>query len=334
MQTNLDQFIAVPIQSFRSSVRDICFDVYLRIADDHFAHIFSKNTGLDYKRLAHYIYKGVDSLYVKTEDHGKYLDWQKETIEAREWKEETPKEKKIATLLNMTEQNMSEIFCQLNVPEDTAKNTEQVVKNYVQLMVEHPTSLALMLKLVSQGEYLYYHSLAVSIFSLFAAKATGQFSAKALNDIGVGAFLHDIGIAQLLSGGSTLGVQSTAQAQFQMNATKMIDESDPAIRDHPKVGLQMLESAKHLADDVRFIVYQHHELPSGSGFPNRLKAAAIFYPARIVSAVDELTLLMSQRNLKIDQAVEQLKKDRGKFDGEIISTLASLFKDGLKKRAA
>ena len=61
-------FTAVDIQSFRTATRDISFDVYLKLSDDNIAHVFSRMTGLDYKRLAQYVFKGVQDLYVRNED--------------------------------------------------------------------------------------------------------------------------------------------------------------------------------------------------------------------------------------------------------------------------
>ena len=45
-------FLSIPIESFRNATRDIHFDVFLKLSEDNFAHIFSKTTGLDYQRLA------------------------------------------------------------------------------------------------------------------------------------------------------------------------------------------------------------------------------------------------------------------------------------------
>src|SRR5581483_7362756 len=99
--------------------------------------------------------------------------------------------------LNMTEQNMAELFSNLIVPEETAESTQRVVKNYVDLMTKNPQTLAVILKLVSHGEYLYYHSISVAIFSMFIAKASGQFNQRMLEIVGLGGFLHDIGSTQL-----------------------------------------------------------------------------------------------------------------------------------------
>ena len=50
-------YIGVDIQHFRNGVKKIDFDVYLKLSDDNYAHVFSSVTGIDFERLAHYIYR-------------------------------------------------------------------------------------------------------------------------------------------------------------------------------------------------------------------------------------------------------------------------------------
>ncbi len=310
------RFIAVDIQSFRNSTRDINFDVYLKISDDNMAHVFSRTTGIDYKRLAQYIQKGVENLYIHAEDEAAYKAFTWRTADSILHDPAISQEKKIATLLNMTEQNMAEIFSQVVVSEETAANSQKIIKNYVDLMIESPKTLATILKLVSHGEYLYYHSIAVSIFSMFIAKASGQFNQRMLEIVGLGGFLHDIGCTQI----SKDLIDSSAEltpAQWK------------EMRDHPKLGLSMIESTPNIPDEVRYIVYQHHEEPGGGGYPNGLHGGVIYYPAKIVALADAFSALISRRPYRpaytVEQAVHILQSQTGKHDRDLVRMLSSIF---------
>src|SRR5689334_9332743 len=90
--------LPVDIQSFRNATRDISFDVYLRLSHDNFAHVFSRTTGLDYKRLASYIQKGVTELYIRPEDEEAYKAFVARPAHAIFTDPNTPNDKKIATL--------------------------------------------------------------------------------------------------------------------------------------------------------------------------------------------------------------------------------------------
>ena len=85
-------------------------------------------------------------------------------------------EQKAGILLNWTEQTLAEVFSDFPVSEESAEESRGLVQNLVELMVTQPQSLAALLRLVSHGDYLYYHSVAVSIFSALIARASGKYS--------------------------------------------------------------------------------------------------------------------------------------------------------------
>jgi putative nucleotidyltransferase with HDIG domain len=318
------QFKQVDILSFRNTTRDISFDVFLKLSEDNMAHVFSKSTGLDYKRLAQYIHKGVKELWIRSDDEAAYKAFVGRTAESIFSDPNTSQEKRIATLLNMTEQNMAEIFTQMTVNEDTATNSQRVVKNYVELMIENPKSLAIMLKLVSHGEYLYYHSIAVAIFSMFIAKASGQFNSRMLEIVGLGGFLHDIGSTHL-------------SKDIICSSTDLTPAQWKEMKHHPKLGLQMIESTPNIPDEVRYIVYQHHEEPGGHGYPNGLHNPVIYYPAKIVALADAFSALISKRPFRpaytVEQAIHILQSESGKHDRDLVRMLSTVFLKGGQKAA-
>ena len=80
-----------------------------------------------------------------------------------------------------------------------------------------------MLKLVSHGDYLYYHSIAVAIFSMFIARASGQFNQRTLEIVGLGGFLHDIGSVQLAK-------------EIVCSPLGLDDDQWADMKEHPKLG--------------------------------------------------------------------------------------------------
>lgn len=310
------KYIAIDIHVFRNTVRDIPIDVFVQLSEENYAHVFSRSTGVDYKRLAQYIQKGVKNLFIRSEDEAAFREFIKNPAQAIFMNPEVPNEKKIAALINMTEQNVSEIFAQMNVPQETAEKTQQIIKNYVTLLSQNPKTLALILKLVSHGDYLYYHSIAVSIFSMFIAKASGQMNQKTLELVGLGGFLHDIGSIHL--------PKELVYASSDLNA-----EENEQLKSHTKLGLQMLEKTPNIPDEVRYIVYQHHEQPNGKGYPNGLHGPVIYYPAKIVAIADAFSELISKRPFRaaysVEKAIEFMQSESGKYDRELVKLLATVF---------
>jgi putative nucleotidyltransferase with HDIG domain len=271
--------------------------------------------------------RGVRELYIHPDDQAAYRAFVARPAQQIFSDPGTPQEKKLATLLNMTEQNIAELFTQMSVQDDTAESAKQLIKNYVDLMTQSPQTLATILKLVSHGEYLYYHSIAVAIFSMFIAKASGQFSSKTLEIVGLGGFLHDLGCTQLPKEIVDSPGELTAEQWAEMHH-------------HPKLGLRMLESTRTIQDEVRYIVYQHHEQPGGKGYPNRIRSSVIYYPAKIVALADGFSALISRRPfraaLSVDEAIRTLTQETaaGKYDRDLMQIVASVFsRQGLDRKA-
>lgn len=109
---------------------------------------------------------------------------------------------------------------------------------------------------------------------------------------------------------------------------------------HVDIGRELLSNHKELRE-VSEIVYQHHELYDGSGFPNRLKKNNIHIGARIISVVDYYhnaiykTYLKDKNELKgdfnnnievkYDGIIEKLElKKNLKFDSEIVEVFLKI----------
>jgi putative nucleotidyltransferase with HDIG domain len=326
-ENNVSNLNLIPfdINALRGATRDLTFNIYLKLSDNNTPCIFSATGGLDYKRLAHYAKKGIKELYIRTEDLPAYRNFISKPAESILNNPNTPHEKKIGALLNITEQNMSEIFENFDVSEETAEVTQKVIKTYVNIMVQDPNTLSLLLKLVSHGEYLYYHSIAVSVFSMFVAKACGQFNQRMLELVGQGGFLHDIGSIQL-------------PKEIVCSPNDLNDEQWTEMRKHPQLGLKMVENARSIPDEVRYIIYQHHEEPHGRGYPNGIRGPVIYYPAKIVALADSFSALISKRPSRpaytVEKAVEILQKAEGKYDREILKIFETIFVKQIKKIAA
>lgn len=312
----MEKFVPIEIKRLRYTTRDITFDIFLKVSENHFAHVFAKSTGLDYNRLEKYIQRGVTELHIRESELSLFEEFCGKTTEVIFSDEGLPKEKRMAALLNMTEQNLAELFAQFDVDTDTAEHSKTLIKGYVELMSEDPQTLAVILKLASYGNYLYYHAIAVSVFSLLLARSLGYFDSKTLELVGLGGFLSDIGRTQL-------------PAELNDSQRELTEEEWRVMRSHPKLGLKMLEKTDGVPDEVRYIVYQHHEQPGGSGYPNSIRGSVIYPLARIVSICDAFSALISKRPFRkaytVAEAIKVMRTEHGKFDSDLLDALAKVF---------
>lgn len=106
---------------------------------------------------------------------------------------------------------------------------------------------------------------------------------------------------------------------------KLTTEEFEKMKVHPIVGAEILQSVQ-FPYPVAPIVLAHHEKWDGSGYPYGLKGEQIPIGARIVSAVDVLDALASDRQyrraLPLDEAMRQVAKLSGtSFDPRVIAVL-------------
>src|ERR1700722_16102955 len=106
---------------------------------------------------------------------------------------------------------------------------------------------------------------------------------------------------------------------------KLTPEEFEKMKIHPVVGAEILESVQ-FPYPVAPIVRAHHEKWDGSGYPSGLAGEMIPVGARIISAVDCLDALASDRQyrraLPLDKALEIVISESGKaFDPRIVEVL-------------
>ena len=107
---------------------------------------------------------------------------------------------------------------------------------------------------------------------------------------------------------------------------RLTPEEFEKMKIHPTVGAEILEQVR-FPYPVAPIVRTHHERWDGAGYPAGLKGEQIPIGARILSAVDCLDALASDRQyrraLPLDQAMEIVKSESGKaYDPRVVDILA------------
>ena len=138
------------------------------------------------------------------------------------------------------------------------------VRSAIHLIGDQTASAIEIFKALSSDLYLLKHSYLVSLFSLTLAKKLNFSNERNLLGIGLGALLHDIGHSRL---------SIELFQKIHLNSKEWEE-----VKDHPVLGLKIIERARSIPEDVRSIILQHHEQHNGRGYPNRLSGNKIFPP--------------------------------------------------------
>jgi putative nucleotidyltransferase with HDIG domain len=110
---------------------------------------------------------------------------------------------------------------------------------------------------------------------------------------------------------------------------KLTPEEFDKMKIHPIVGAEIVEQVR-FPYPVAPIVHSHHEKWDGSGYPDGISGEAIPIGARILSAVDCLDALASDRQyrraLPLDEAMAHVVRDSGKaFDPRVVAALQARY---------
>ncbi len=159
------------------------------------------------------------------------------------------------------------------------------------------------------------HTIRVAEWASVLAQSLG-IEGEMLEHIKKRAMLHDVG--------------KIAISDHILNKPGPLDEEEWKImREHPKIGYEMLINIDFLRSALDIVRY-HHERWDGQGYPDKLQGEAIPLAARIFTIVDVFDALLSKRPYKNEmsesQAIEILKEQRGKqFDPQLVDHFLSNF---------
>ncbi len=174
---------------------------------------------------------------------------------------------------------------------------------------------ALALAIEAKDHTTHDHLRRVRIYALELGTRMG-LSELDLQSLLAAALLHDIG-------------KLAVPEHIISKPGRLTPEEFEKMKIHPVVGAQILEQVKFPYPVVP-VVLSHHEKWDGSGYPTGLKGEEIPIGARILSVVDCLDALASDRQyrraLPLDQAMQIVCSESGKaFDPAVVQLLESCY---------
>ena len=170
---------------------------------------------------------------------------------------------------------------------------------------------ALALAIEAKDQITHDHVQRVRTYALELGKELGLDKAE-MEALQAASLLHDIG-------------KLAVPEHIISKPGKLTPEEFEKMKIHPTVGAEILERVK-FPYPVAPIVRAHHEKWDGTGYPAGLRGEEIPIGARILSAVDFLDALASDRQyrraLPLDQAMSMLAKQSGtSFDPKVVHVL-------------
>ena len=176
---------------------------------------------------------------------------------------------------------------------------------------------ALALAIEAKDHTTHDHLQRVRVYAVEVAKELG-LTPEEMEALQAAALLHDIG-------------KLAVPEHIISKPGRLTPEEFEKMKIHPVVGAEILERVRFPYPVVP-IVRAHHEKYDGSGYPFGLKGDEIPIGARILSAVDFMDALASDRQyrraMRLDDVMKQLEKESGKsFDPRVVHVLKQRYQD-------
>lgn len=247
------------------------------------------NAGVEIKsQYAYYLKKlGINYIYV--------LDDRLEGVEVEDVITEETRMEARSLVREMMSNGESKLLKQKSLLLYDEKINRYVAKIIDELLNKKDIVVNLM-DLKCAGDYMFAHCVNTCVLATLTATKLG-FTRSRLVKLATGALLHDIG---------TVAVPPEI---INKRASLTQDEYE-MVKKHPLYGYEIFKKSSLFSATAGAVVYQHHELQDGSGYPQGLKGDNINFLAQIVTVADVYDALTSERPYRKAympyQAVEML----------------------------
>ena len=185
-------------------------------------------------------------------------------------------------------------------------------------MVAEGDPLLVLASGISSGNFLYAHSLNVLILSLKVALGL-RYDRIQLTELGLVAFLHDIGMAKI-------------PEEILNKSDKLTPEEFDQVRQHPFYSMSLLEKSKELGPVILQAIAQQHERIDGSGYPKGVSGEEVNPYAKVIGLIDVYEALTHPRPYRQhytpDEAMKMIAYSTGSgFKPDVMDILKALAKE-------
>lgn len=309
-------------------------DIYIRLSQIKYIKMFRKGRTFGQEDLTKYLgKKKVEYFYIKVDEIGGFIESIHNIIpKIAETGASLP-----GRLLDRvkTVAEIHEVVCEIQEHLGLSPEVQKIAKEAVDLLVNdigQAPKLKEIFDLIRQEQHSYhsFHSIAVAHVACSLAATLKWPSETTFNKLAIAAFFHDLLLKpQELAEYDNLE-EVTAAGRFS-------PEEIEVFKTHPLKTAEYLRTIKEIPPDVDMIIAQHHERPTGKGFPRGMTSQQISPLAALFIVAHDLvrfTATVEQKDCRFDTFVRRYKYTKNHVLGTFKKVLMAVEFPGDKKQKA
>jgi putative nucleotidyltransferase with HDIG domain len=262
----------------------ITFDLYLK-SGEKFVLYKNRNLQINAGDIQRLIENLVETLYIHNNDKKNFRDYTEGNLENILKADDISNRKKAEALHESATNVVEDIF---NNPRsgEVIQRSRIIISHTVDFIIDTPESFANLLKIRKHDYYTYTHSVNVCTFLVSLARELGIEDKGVLKEIGEGGLLHDLG-------------KSRIPYAIINKPGKLVKAEWEIIKMHPTYGVEIAKETREITEISLTIIGQHHEKPSGEGYPNGLTRGQLNIFANMASIVDVYDAITTSRSYSV-----------------------------------
>lgn len=294
-------------------------DYYIKLSESKYLKIINQNDLITPDMLNKYQEKKVSSFYIKTKHLPVFLKEGNDLLKSYLKDQSGESASMIDQAQGMAINQIHQSFKEIGINEETIEMSRLVVRSVLNTTKENQRLAQFIERQIQQKDFYSGHGLATAILACAIIDEMDWAQDFIKQKLVTAALFHDIGLDE----------QGLSLIQTQEDLKLLAEKEKELYQRHPIIGAELISKIPELPANVDTLILEHHERPSGKGFPRGLNSFTItplscvlILAEQFYHQVYELGLNKEARN----QALASLEQEynKGHFKAPF-SALVSLF---------
>lgn len=279
-KTNTEQqFMSIQLDSIRvDSILD--FDLFINV-NRNLVLYRSKDLPFTDRTRQKLLDNKVSKLYITTDSKKNYQLYIEKNLSKILVDPQIHAEKKAGILYETSSSIVKDVLANPTYGENI-KRSKEIVENTVNYILQGRNAFMNLMKITSFDYYTYTHSVNVCTFAIALAQQMGYMDQEFLNELGVGALLHDVGKSKIS--------ERILHKQSALNSIEF-----EIMKKHPKWGIDIMTETDDIPAASYYPILQHHERGDRSGYPNNLSLNEMHIFSKIIAIADSFDAMTTDR---------------------------------------